>query len=138
MLSNAFRRQLTRSTALACGVLVAACAPERIPSSTISQGDAGIAFHRELATAKGAGTAGHVRASNSGASYGGGSSSSTTGRAASITEIPDLRPGGKACDWFNPAEPGAPAAAPAGWERSRGIGMEGWFAANCIASGELK
>jgi hypothetical protein len=119
--------------------LLAACAPERIPGSTISQGDAGIAFHRELAAAKGAGAAGRVRATNSGASYGGGSSSSTTGRAASIAEIPDLRPGGKACDWFGPAEPGlASVAAPAGWDRTRGVGMEGWFAANCLASGELK
>jgi len=131
-----FRRILGTALSL-CGVLVVACAPERIPGSTVSQGDAGIAFRAELANANGAGIV--SRGPNSGASYGGGSSSSSRGSALLLGMTPDHLPGGKACDWFNGVEtPGMASVAPPGWDVTKGVGMDGWFAANCIGTEELR
>lgn len=71
------------------------------------------------------------------APYGGGSSSSAKARATTAKDLRDQRAGGKACDWFIGGDtPGAKA--PEGWDRTKGIGMDGWFAANCISAGELK
>lgn len=127
--------------ALLCGVLAAACAPDRVPGSTVSQGDAGIAFHRELAALRGAGTfsGGRGGTSTSGASYGGGSSSSARATGAFALEMPDLRPGGKACDWVAAAEPalGQEAAQPS-MQRARSTGTDVWVAANCATAGELR
>ena len=127
--------------ALLCGALVAACAPDRVPGSTVSQGDAGIAFHRELAALRGAGTSAGGRGgiATSGASYGGGSSSSVRASDAFALEVPDLRPGGRACDWVAAAEPasGQEAAQPS-LERARSSNIDAWVAANCVTSGELK
>lgn len=127
--------------AVLCGLLTAGCAPDRVPGSTVSQGDAGIAFHRELAALRGAGTSfgGRGGTSTSGASYGGGSSSSTRASTAFALEAPDLRPGGRACDWVAAAEP-APTkerAQPA-VERVRGADPDTWVAANCSTTGELR
>lgn len=127
--------------ALLCGALTAACAPDRVPGSTVSQGDAGIAFHRELAALRGAGpySGGRGGTSTSGASYGGGSSSSMRASGAFALEVPDLRPGGRACDWLAAAEPalGQEAAQPP-VERARGVDTEAWVSANCATAGELK
>jgi hypothetical protein len=122
-------------------MLTAACAPERVPGSTVSQGDAGIAFHRELAALRGAGTAsgGRGGTSTSGASYGGGSSSSARASDAFALEAPDLRPGGRACDWVAAAEPASgPEAAQPSMDRARGNSTDAWVAANCVTTGELK
>lgn len=127
--------------ALLCGALTAACAPDRVPGSTVSQGDAGIAFHRELAALRGAGpySGGRGGTSTSGASYGGGSSSSTRASAAFALEVPDLRPGGRACDWIGAAEPAAgPEVAQPTMERTRITALELWVSANCATAGELK
>lgn len=75
---------------------------------------------------------GFAAASNSGASYGGGSSSSALNRAALAADVPDLRPGGKSCDAFAAAGPAATPAIGAPWERSKGVGLDGWFTANCV------
>jgi hypothetical protein len=91
--------------ALLCGAVASACAPERIRDSTVSQGDAGIAFHSELASVKGLGASRQRGAGASGASYGGGSSSSTSGLVTLVGKAPDLRVGGKACDWVAATEP---------------------------------
>lgn len=127
--------------ALLCGALSAACAPDRVPVSTVSQGDAGIAFHRELAALRGAGTSsgGRGGTSTSGASYGGGSSSSTRTSSAFALEVPDLRPGGRACDWVAAAESasGQEAAQPS-MERARGNSIDAWVAANCVTAGDLR
>ncbi len=134
--SRPFRRILGTAATLG-GVLMAACAPERIPGSPVAQGDAGIAFRAELATANGAGLS--VRGPTSGASYGGGSSSSARGKALLLGMAPDHLPGGKACDWFNGVEtPGLASVAPPGWDVTKGVGMDGWFEANCIAPGEVR
>ncbi|MBA4071562.1 MAG: hypothetical protein C0497_06965 [Gemmatimonas sp.] len=122
-------------------MLMAACAPDRVPGSTVSQGDAGIAFHRELAALRGAGaySSGRGGTSTSGASYGGGSSSSTRAPAAFALEAPDLRPGGRACDWIVTAEPAsAHEAAQPSPERVRSNGTDAWVAANCVNAGELR
>lgn len=63
------------------GALVAACAPERIPGSTVDQGDAGVSFVSARATAQGA--LASTGAAKSGASYGGGSSGSSLRSASS-------------------------------------------------------
>ncbi len=127
--------------ALLCGVLMAACAPDRVPGSTVSQGDAGIAFHRELAALRGAGSfsGGRGGASASGASYGGGSSSSARDSGVLALEAPDLRPGGRACDWVTATEAafGRESAQPS-MERARSTGTEAWIAANCTSAGELR
>lgn len=127
--------------ALVCGVLTAACAPDRVPGSTVSQGDAGIAFHRELAALRDAGlsSGGRGSPSTSGASYGGGSSSAAPANGAFALEVPDLRPGGRACDWVAAAEPasGLEVAQPS-LERARSTGTDAWVAANCVTTGELK
>jgi hypothetical protein len=134
--SRPLRRTLGTAAAL-CGVLVAACAPERIPGSPVTQGDAGIAFRAELATANGAGLS--SRGPTSGASYGGGSSSSSRGSALLLSLAPGHLPGGTACDWFNGAEtPGMASVAPPGWDATKGVGMDGWFEAHCIAPGEVR
>ena len=126
---------------LLCGVLTAACAPARVPGSTVSQGDAGIAFHDELAALRGAGSSAGGRGgiATSGASYGGGSSSSARGTDAFALEVPDLRPGGRACDWVAVAEPasGLETAQPS-MQRARVSDTDAWIAANCVTSGELK
>lgn len=126
---------------LLCGVLTAACAPARVPGSTVSQGDAGIAFHRELAALRGAGSSAGGRGgiSTSGASYGGGSSSSARASDAFALEVPDLRPGGRACDWVAATEPtsGQEAAQPS-MERARSSNTDAWITANCVTAGELK
>ena len=127
--------------ALLGGVLMAACAPDRVPGSTVSQGDAGIAFHRELAALRGAGlfSGGRGGTSTSGASYGGGSSSSARESGVLALEVPDLRPGGRACDWVAAAEttPGQEMAQPS-VERARSTGTEAWVAATCATAGELR
>lgn len=128
-------------TALLCGVLAVACAPDRVPGSTVSQGDAGISFHRELAALRGAGTSSSGRGgtSTSGASYGGGSSSSARVSGVFALEMPDLRPGGRACDWIAAAEPAsAQEAAQPSLARSRSSGTDAWVAANCVTAGDLK
>lgn len=122
--------------AVACGgAFVTACAPERIPGSTVSQGDAGIAFRKELASGVGAGSA--LRGPNSGASYGGGSSSSTRTTLSLLTQLPDLAPNGKACDWYHGAE--SPGTIPGVWPGSDvaagGAGREALLAANCAKVG---
>lgn len=141
MHAHLFGRHTRGIAALLCGVLTVACAPDRVPESTVSQGDAGIAFHRELAALRGAGTfsGGRGGTSTSGASYGGGSSSSARASGAFALEMPDLRPGGRACDWVAAAEPasGQEAAQPS-MERARSIGTEAWVAANCATTGELR
>lgn len=127
--------------ALLCGLLVTGCAPERVPGSTVSQGDAGIAFHRELAALRGAGmsSGGRGGTSTSGASYGGGSSSSARASDAFALEVPDLRPGGRACDWVAVAEPAASLeVAQPSMERARSSGAEAWVTANCVTAGELR
>jgi hypothetical protein len=126
-------------TALLCGVLTTACAPERIPGSTVSQGDAGIAFHRELASLRGLGARSQGVAGTSGSSYGGGSSSSASGLRTLLAEIPDLRVGGKACDWVAAAEPAVtdPTARSVA-QRVSEAGTDEWFAANCVSAGELR
>lgn len=127
--------------AVLCGLLMAACAPDRVPGSTVSQGDAGIAFHRELAALRGAGGSfgGRGGTSTSGASYGGGSSSSARANAAFALEVPDVRPGGRACDWVAAAEPAsAQEVAQSSTERVRGAGADAWVAANCGATGDLR
>lgn len=135
------RRRARGIAALLCGVLTAACAPDRVPGSTVSQGDAGIAFHRELAALRGAGSfsGGRGGTSTSGASYGGGSSSSARDSGVLALEAPDLRPGGRACDWVAAAEAasGQEAAQPT-MERARSTGTEAWVAANCTTAGELR
>jgi len=127
--------------AVLCGLLTTACAPDRVPGSTVSQGDAGIAFHRELAALRGAGgfSGGRGGTSTSGASYGGGSSSSARASTAFALEVPDLRPGGRACDWVTAVEPAsAQEAAQPSMERVRGAGTDAWVAANCGTTGELR
>lgn len=135
------RRRVRSTAALLCGVLAAACAPDRVPGSTVSQGDAGIAFHRELAALRGAGSfaGGRGGPSTSGASYGGGSSSSARDSGVLALEAPDLRPGGRACDWVAAAEAasGQEAAQPT-VERARNTGTEAWVVANCTTAGELR
>lgn len=76
---------------------------------------------------------------SSGASYGGGSSSSTRVTAPLVAGAPDLRVGGKACDWIATVEP--VAAVEAGRsvvERAAAAGTDGWFAANCLSAGDLR
>lgn len=135
------RRRARGIAALLCGVLTAACAPDRVPGSTVSQGDAGIAFHRELAALRGAGSiaGGRGGTSTSGASYGGGSSSSARDSGVLALEAPDLRPGGRACDWVAAAEAasGHEAAQPT-MERVRSVGTEAWVVANCTTIGDLR
>jgi len=121
------------------GVLmgVGACAPERIPGSSVEQGDAGVAFRRAANAATGSGaaisTASRARTS---VPYGGGSSSSPK-RSVVTTGASAQRAAVIGCDWFS-VPGGATAPAPSGWDRTKGIGMEGWFAANCIGRGELR
>lgn len=137
-----FSRRCSRGiAALLCGALTVACAPDRVPGSTVSQGDAGIAFHRELAALRGVDSfsGGRGGTSTSGASYGGGSSSSARDSGTLALEAPDLRPGGRACDWVVAAE----AASGREWaqpsmERTRSTGTEAWVAANCATAGELR
>ena len=128
----AIGRMLSGLAAIVGATLSAACAPDRIPASTVSQGDAGIAFHGELASLRGAGVGLRV---SSGESYGGGSSSS----ALSLREsgVRDLRVGGRVCDWLAAADPSADPTRPMA-ERLRGAGMEEWLAANCVNAGELR
>ncbi|MBI5600059.1 MAG: hypothetical protein HY944_00685 [Gemmatimonadetes bacterium] len=134
-------RRARGTAALLCGVLAAACAPDRVPGSTVSQGDAGIAFHRELAALRGAGSfsGGRGGTSTSGASYGGGSSSSARDSGVLALEALDLRPGGRACDWVAAADAtvGQESAQPS-TERARTIATEAWVVANCTTTGELR
>lgn len=135
------RRRARGAAALLCGVLAAACAPDRVPGSTVSQGDAGIAFHRELAALRGAGSfsGGRGGTSTSGASYGGGSSSSARDSGVLALEAPDLRPGGRACDWVAAAEATSiQESAQPSTERARNTATEQWVVANCTTTGELR
>lgn len=112
--------------------LSAACAPERIPASSIARGDAGIAFHQELASRTVAGTG---RSANTGVSYGGGSSN--TRNSSDSVPAPVVRQPRPACDWFDPSSADR-TVAPPGFERNKGLGAEGWFAANCTSPSELR
>jgi hypothetical protein len=117
-----------------------ACAPERVPGSTITQGDAGIAFHSELATHRGAG-APLLRSpgGTSGASYGGGSSSTVGGQRALVNDMPDLGLGSRPCAWVAASEPAVVTrATPSAVERAREAGTDEWFAVNCTAAGETR
>lgn len=129
-------RRCVLTVAAAVGAAASsACAPERIPDSPIAQGDAGIAFHNELAGARGVGAT--LRRS-SGASYGGGSSSSD-GSARRLTRVsPDLRVGGKACDWLATTEPVRAAEPASGDAHAKAAATDEWFASNCVSAGDLR
>ncbi|MBM3906962.1 MAG: hypothetical protein FJ363_02675 [Gemmatimonadetes bacterium] len=124
--------------ALVCGGLAAGCAPERVPGSTLSQGDAGIAFHRELASVRGAGAPRHGPGGASGASYGGGSSSATAVRSLG-NDMPDLHLGAQACAWaVVAAVPGSVEAAPSPVERAKGAPGDEGTVPSCGAPAETR
>jgi hypothetical protein len=105
-----------------------------VPGSTVSQGDAGIAFHSERASLRGAGAS--LRGA-SGASYGGGSSTSARRVGALDVSGRDPRLGGKACDWAASAGAAkAPARAVAA--RAKGEAADDWYAANCVSAGDIR
>lgn len=128
-------RMYSVAITLSC-VLAAACSPERIPGSTVDQGDAGVSFVRAAANASGSGAS--SVSSATGSSYGGGSSgssrSSASSRVLGASGEAGARLGGKGCDWFGSGSAGSSAIAPPGWGKHGGVGYEGWFAANCMAT----
>ncbi len=128
-------RMYSVAITLSC-VLAAACSPERIPGSTVDQGDAGVSFVRSTANASGSGSS--SVSSATGSSYGGGSSgssrSSASSRLLSAAGDTDARMGSKGCDWFGSGSAGSSAFAPPGLGKHGGVGYDGWFAANCTAT----
>ena len=124
--------------ALAGGVLVSACAPDRVPGSTVAEGDAGIAFHQELASLRGAGAPRHGPGGASGASYGGGSSSAAGVRVAT-TDLLDQPLRGTGCGWaVSTAAFGPSDSAPSAIERAKVAPSDEPGATGCAAPAETR
>ncbi len=123
-----------------CGVLVAACSPERIPGSTVDQGDAGVSFLRTGTSASGA----IASSSSSSSSYGSGGSSGSSSGSSTSGSAGGGNPsqsGGKSCAWYSgsgssgSSDVGPGPAAPPGWDHGQGLGRDNWYDKNCRGSG---
>jgi hypothetical protein len=138
MLSSASARLRRTLSALACAGVAAGCAPDRVPGSTVAQGDSGLSFHQEFASLRGAGTPRHGPGGASGASYGGGSSSSTGVRVAP-SDLLELLPRDAVCDWVvGTATLGRADSASPEVERAKGAPAEERSLAGCAAPAETR
>jgi hypothetical protein len=110
-----------------------------VPGSTLSEGDTGIAFHGELASVRGAGAPLRGPGGASGASYGGGSSSST-GLRALASDMPVLQLGARPCEWLavTASTPGDPNTTPSVVERAKRAPTEAAAASTCDTAAEAR